>query len=820
MRRQTQEGARRVLERRASALTLHLLERNRLATPVATLACLKRTVAPASRGAARRVVSMATHSTAADGGAPTTTPGTLEALVWDNRSLRELPVDTTLNARQRRVEGACFSLVRPTPVSNPLLVAVSPPALAELGISLEETKRPDFAAYFAGNKVLPGAEPAAHCYAGHQFGGFSGQLGDGATMYLGEVVTPPSGARVELQFKGAGKTPYSRTADGRKVLRSSLREFLCSELMAALGIPTTRAPTVVTSDTRVARDIFYSGDVIQERASIITRTAPSFLRFGSFEIFCGPSAVTGRDGPSSEHRDLLPGLLDYVCRYFYPETWAGNEGNPSARWTAMYRSIVSRSARLVAAWQAQGWAHGVLNTDNMSILGVTLDYGPYGWMDRYDPNFVCNASDDGGRYSFANQPHAVRWNCGKLADAFRLAPALTGVELTSHLPTDFDLEFETQYVSLMRRKLGLVTDPAAIAAALPAATVGASGPLVTLTPAEAVVSGLRAETTGGVPPPQLEDPDDGDWGIWLLNGKPVPAVISGEDDDEGGSPSTTSSSSDGDDAMGGPAAGAANPTLLAWKCDVALIRDLLSVMHKTGADYTATLRALGEAQATRAPGTRDETLEAVLENVATVREMAAAARPSSHDVGELTQMLLLARRAPHLARHVPVIEALLQQHAAAAALASRLPEEKEAEDRATWAAWLARYRAALASYCSAAVASGSYPTPAAWDAARFALAARHNPRYVLRNWIAQRAITKAEGLDFSEVQRVLGVMLDPYGLRDGTSSSSTASAGGGTGALDLRGTHAPAGQGEEDDADTANDYACRPPPWAADLKVT
>lgn len=173
--------------------------------------------------------------------------------------------------------GACFSRVQPTPVKNPVLVAIASDAMTLIDMDPAEIQRDDFADYFSGNKVLPGAEPAAHCYCGHQFGFFSGQLGDGATMYLGEVVNS-SGTRIEIQFKGAGKTPYSRSADGRKVLRSSIREFLCSEAMHHLGIPTTRAGTIVTSDTMVSRDIFYTGDVIQERATILLRLAPTFLR--------------------------------------------------------------------------------------------------------------------------------------------------------------------------------------------------------------------------------------------------------------------------------------------------------------------------------------------------------------------------------------------------------------------------------------------------------------------------------------------------------------------------------------------------------------
>ena len=200
-------------------------------------------------------------------------PGMIESIRFDNRTLRELPVDPIKDNFPRQVSGAFFSHVEPTPVINPVLVAASPSALALMGIDQTETSRNDFVEYFSGNRAIPGTRPAAHCYCGHQFGAFSGQLGDGATMYLGEVLT--GGSRMELQFKGAGLTPYSRTADGRKVLRSSIREFLCSEAMAALGVPTTRAATIISSDSRVVRDVLYTGNYVEERCAVITRLAPT-----------------------------------------------------------------------------------------------------------------------------------------------------------------------------------------------------------------------------------------------------------------------------------------------------------------------------------------------------------------------------------------------------------------------------------------------------------------------------------------------------------------------------------------------------------------
>ncbi|GFR47232.1 hypothetical protein Agub_g8916, partial [Astrephomene gubernaculifera] len=250
----------------------------------------------------------------------------LENLNFDNLTLRSLPIDPVVGGPIRQVEGACFSRVQPTPLANPQLVVASPEALALLDIDPSEISRPDFPAFFSGNRLLPGSEPAAHCYCGYQFGLFSGQLGDGAAMYLGEVVNS-AGERWELQLKGAGKTPYSRQADGRKVLRSSLREFLCSEAMYHLGIPTTRAGSCVTSDSRVVRDVHYSGNPILERCTVVSRIAPTFLRFGSFEIFKPVDPMTGRRGSSAGLESaLLPPLLHHVIRTYFPDIWAAHGG--------------------------------------------------------------------------------------------------------------------------------------------------------------------------------------------------------------------------------------------------------------------------------------------------------------------------------------------------------------------------------------------------------------------------------------------------------------------------------------------------------------
>ncbi|KAI2653463.1 Protein adenylyltransferase SelO-1, mitochondrial [Labeo rohita] len=387
----------------------------------------------------------------------------LERLEFDNVALKKLPLDPSTEPGVRQVKGACFSRVQPTSLKNPKFVAVSGPAVGLLGLDAEEVlKDPLGPEYLSGSKVMPGSEPAAHCYCGHQFGQFAGQLGDGAACYLGEVKAPvdqspellhenPTG-RWEIQVKGAGLTPYSRQADGRKVLRSSIREFLCSEAVFALGIPTTRAGSVVMSDSRVMRDIYYDGNPRMERCSVVLRIAPSFIRFGSFEIFKRADEFTGRQGPSYGRDEIRTQMLDYVIETFYPEIHQ-NHSDRTERNTAFFREVTLRTARLVAQWQCVGFCHGVLNTDNMSILGVTLDYGPFGFMDRFDPDFICNASDTSGRYSYQAQPAICRWNLARLAEALvpDLPPDRAEQVLDEYLPL-----YNGYYLSNMRKKLGLL----------------------------------------------------------------------------------------------------------------------------------------------------------------------------------------------------------------------------------------------------------------------------------------------------------------------------------------------------------------------------
>ena len=271
-----------------------------------------------------------------------------------------------------------------------------------LGASPPRSSTGAVAEVLGGNRVLPGMQPYAARYGGHQFGHWAGQLGDGRAITLGEVVGP-DGARQDLQLKGAGPTPYSRTADGRAVLRSSVREFMCSEAMHHLGVPTTRALSLVSTGESVVRDMFYDGHPQAEPGAIVCRVAPSFVRFGNFEILA-----------AHQELDALKRLADYVIATHFPELGAPS-AEAYARW---FEEICRRTAVMIAEWMRVGFVHGVMNTDNMSILGLTIDYGPYGWLEGFDPGWTPNTTDAGGRrYRYGNQPQIAQWNLVRLANA-------------------------------------------------------------------------------------------------------------------------------------------------------------------------------------------------------------------------------------------------------------------------------------------------------------------------------------------------------------------------------------------------------------------
>lgn len=331
----------------------------------------------------------------------------LSSLRFDNAFVRELPGDSQVGGRPRQVQGALYSRVNPAPVAAPKLLAYSHEVADLLGIDSQDIATPNFAAVFGGNALIKGMQPYAANYGGHQFGHWAGQLGDGRAITLGETINA-EGQRWELQLKGAGLTPYSRTADGRAVLRSSLREFLCSEAMHHLGVPTTRALSLVATGEPVIRDMFYDGHAKAEPGAIVCRVAPSFIRFGNFEL----PASRGDVG-------LLKQLVDFTIRRDFPELShksAHREGE--ALYAEWFTHVCARTARMVAHWLRVGFVHGVMNTDNMSILGLTIDYGPYGWIDNFDFDWTPNTTDaEGRRYRFGQQARIAYWNLTCLANA-------------------------------------------------------------------------------------------------------------------------------------------------------------------------------------------------------------------------------------------------------------------------------------------------------------------------------------------------------------------------------------------------------------------
>ncbi|KAL2238649.1 uncharacterized protein LOC105163539 [Sesamum indicum] len=386
----------------------------------------------------------------------------LEELKWDHSFVRELPGDPRTDLTPREVMHACYTKVTPSAeVDNPQLVAWSDSVADLLDLDPQEFQRPDFPLLFSGASPLVGAMPYAQCYGGHQFGMWAGQLGDGRAITLGEVLNSRS-QRWELQLKGAGKTPYSRFADGLAVLRSSIREFLCSEAMHNLGIPTTRALCLVTTGKYVTRDMFYDGNPKDEPGAIVCRVAQSFLRFGSYQIHA-----------SREKDDfgLVHALADYCIRHHFPHlenlsksdslsftTGQGDDSvvdltsNKYAAWTV---EVAERTASVIANWQGIGFTHGVLNTDNMSVLGLTIDYGPFGFLDAFDPSYTPNTTDlPGRRYCFANQPDIGSWNIAQFAATLSTAQLINDKE-ANYAVERYGTKFMDEYQALMTKKLGL-----------------------------------------------------------------------------------------------------------------------------------------------------------------------------------------------------------------------------------------------------------------------------------------------------------------------------------------------------------------------------
>ena len=371
---------------------------------------------------------------------------TVEQLRFVDDFVRTLPGDPRADNHTRQVRQACYSRVEPTPVPAPELIVLVPEVAALLGLEpspalVDNSAPPSGGAaspeqvrlvdVLAGNRILPGMAPYAACYGGHQFGTWAGQLGDGRAITLGEV--EHAGETWELQLKGAGPTPYSRTSDGRAVLRSSLRELVCSEAMFHLGVPTTRALSLVTTGSAVMRDLLYDGHPAHEPGAVVCRVAPSFLRFGSYEL---PA--------SRDDKATLQALVDFTLAKFYPGLTVAE----------MFTEVAQRTAWLLAEWMRVGFVHGVMNTDNMSILGLTIDYGPYGWLEPFDPSWTPNITDAANRrYRFGNQPAIAHWNLAQLAKA--LAPLCDDLDPLRRTVDQFPREFAALHRGTMLRKLGL-----------------------------------------------------------------------------------------------------------------------------------------------------------------------------------------------------------------------------------------------------------------------------------------------------------------------------------------------------------------------------
>ncbi len=357
----------------------------------------------------------------------------LSEAAFENTFVRELPGDPVLTNTRRQVRNACYTRVEPTPIRSPRLLAWSDALGEQLGLA-----RPALTGLavdvLGGNRVLPGMEPYAARYGGHQFGHWAGQLGDGRAITLGELLAR-DGSRQELQLKGAGLTPYSRTADGRAVLRSSLREFLCSEAMHFLGVPTTRALSLVGTGEQVIRDMFYDGNPEPEPGAVVCRVAPSFLRFGNFQIHT-----------AHQETEVLKLLVDYVLRRHFPGVGSNK---------VWFHEVCRRTAVLMTDWMRLGFVHGVMNTDNMSILGLTIDYGPYGWLEGYDPDWTPNTTDaEGRRYAYGNQPQIGLWNLTRFAEA--LLPIMPKEALEEGLKL-YGKTYQESFSKALARKLGLAS---------------------------------------------------------------------------------------------------------------------------------------------------------------------------------------------------------------------------------------------------------------------------------------------------------------------------------------------------------------------------
>jgi uncharacterized protein YdiU (UPF0061 family) len=366
----------------------------------------------------------------------------MQSLVFDNAFTRDLPADSQSGSERRQVRGALFSRVEPTTVAAPYLIHSSAQVAQLLGLSEADRGSEDFLQVFAGNKLLPGMDAHATCYGGHQFGNWAGQLGDGRAINLGEVKTATG--HLMLQLKGAGETPYSRTADGLAVLRSSLREYVCSEAMFHLGVPTTRALSLIGTGEQVMRDMLYDGHPALEPGAVVCRVSSSFVRFGHFQMLA-----------ARQETELLETFTNFVIEREFPAIATAHQ-DPIERYLAWFAQVCQRTATLMVQWMRVGFVHGVMNTDNLSILGETIDYGPYGWLEGFDPDWTPNTTDAGQRrYRFAQQPAIAQWNLLQLANA--LYPLVKESKPLEEILGNYATTYEHQWQNMMANKLGLPT---------------------------------------------------------------------------------------------------------------------------------------------------------------------------------------------------------------------------------------------------------------------------------------------------------------------------------------------------------------------------
>lgn len=350
---------------------------------------------------------------------------------------QELPADPNKNNNRRQVSNACYSYVAPKIPSAPKLIHASKEMALNLGLLEEDMNSEHFLNVFSGKQLIENTNPYAMCYGGHQFGNWAGQLGDGRAINLTEV--EHQGKNWALQLKGAGETQYSRGGDGLAVLRSSVREHLCSEAMFHLGVPTTRSLSLALTGDHVLRDVMYDGNTAYEKGAVVCRTAPSFIRFGNFQIFASRNEIA-----------TLKELTGFTIKHFFPTIQAAGKES----YIEFFRQVSQNTLDMIVQWQRVGFVHGVMNTDNMSILGLTIDYGPYGWLEGYDPTWTPNTTDSQmRRYRFGQQGGIALWNLAQLGNA--LYPLINDAEPLQEVLDEYQKQYPIAYLKMMNQKLGL-----------------------------------------------------------------------------------------------------------------------------------------------------------------------------------------------------------------------------------------------------------------------------------------------------------------------------------------------------------------------------